>query len=57
MPGDVVPHLHDVGVPVEREDVGVAPLRVGEGHGGDVSTRAVHRVTVLDYFSSEIIFL
>ena len=26
MPGDVVSHLHDVGVPVEGEDVGGAPL-------------------------------
>ena len=57
MPGDVVSHLHDVGVPVEGEDVGGAPPRVGEDHGGDVSTRAAHWVTVLDYFSSEIKFL
>ena len=37
VPGDVVTHLDDVRVPVEREDVGRAPLGLSKGHRLDVS--------------------
>ena len=53
-PRDVVAHLHDVRLAVQRENVGRTPGRIRQVDGGDLSSTTGHLGCILEQWSSLI---